>query len=343
MPRNPVLCFIMFLGSVFLFTIFNTSLICADEVILENGDRITGTVTKVEGGNLILATDYCEPIKIKKEKIKKIITTGPVDVYLISGEILKGALSTNEDGSINVEPTEAGEAAVIDWEQISAINPSLVTPKKWKGKVTVGANMQSGNTEHTSISIGAEASRKTEQDRFSIRFLHNYAEEGNEITTRNTYGSLKYDYFFTKSFYGYLGFELLNDTFSDLNLRTVVGPGMGYQIWDDEIKSLLFEIGVSYFSEDRRENDDDNWITGRLGSNFSLQVIKGIVFSNNIIVYPNLENIGVYQLRNEASLASSLGAKWALKFANILEYSSDPPEGVRESDLYWIMALQYTF
>jgi putative salt-induced outer membrane protein YdiY len=140
-----------------------------------------------------------------------------------------------------------------------------------------------------------------------------------------------------------LGVELLNDTFRDLTLRTVVGPGIGYQIWDDEIKSLLFEIGASYFSEDRKENEDDNWITGRVGSNFSLQIIKGIVFSNNIIVYPSLEDFGQYQLRNEASLTSSLGAKWALNFTNILEYNSDPPEGVKKNDLYWILALQYNF
>jgi putative salt-induced outer membrane protein YdiY len=242
-----------------------------------------------------------------------------------------------------VKSTEAREATVIDWEKFSAINPSPVIPPKWKGNVTVGANMQSGNTKHTNISIGAEAVRKTEQDRFSILFLHNYSEEEDEITTRNTYGSLKYDYFFIKSLYGYLGVELLNDTFRDLNLRTVVGPGIGYQIWDDKIKSLLFEIGVSYFSEDRKVSEDDNWITGRFGSDFRLQIIKGIVFSDHIIVYPSLENTSEYQLRNEASLISSLGAKWALKFANILEHDSDPPEGVKKNDLYWIMAFQYTF
>lgn len=327
----------------FIFFMNNFNNAYADEIILINGDRITGTISKVEQGTLTLKTNYSEPMKIKKDKIRSIMTTRPVDVHLVSGEILKGVLSANEDGSITVQPTEAREAAVIDWEQILAINPSPVIPPKWKGNVTVGANMQSGNTKHTSVSIGAEAVRKTGQDRFSILFLHNYAEEEDEITTRNTYGSLKYDYFFIKSLYGYLGVELLNDTFRDLNLRTVVGPGIGYQIWDDQIKSLLFEIGVSYFSEDRKESEDDNRITGRLGSNLSLQIIKGIVFSNHIIVYPSFEDLGQYQLRNEASLISSLGAKWALKFSNILEHDSDPPEGVKKNDLYWILALQYTF
>jgi putative salt-induced outer membrane protein YdiY/preprotein translocase subunit YajC len=315
----------------------------ADEIILINGDRITGTISKVEQGTLTLTTDYSEPMKIKKDKIKSIMTTGPVNVNLVSGEILKGILRANEDGSITVEATEARKATVINLEQITAINPSPVIQPKWKGNVTVGANMQSGNTKHINASISAEAVRKTEQDRFSIRFLHNYAEEEDEVTIRNTYGALKYDYFFIKSLYGYLGVELLNDTFRDLNLRTVVGPGIGYQIWDDQIKSLLFEIGVSYFSEDRKESEDNNWITGRLGSNFSYQIIESIVFSDQVIVYPGLEDIGEYQLRNEASLTSSLGAKWALKLTNILEHDSNPPEGVKKSDLYWILGLQYTF
>lgn len=340
---NKIKNLIPTLSIAFFIFVNNFNNAYADEIILINGDRITGTISKVEQGTATLTTDYSEPMKIKKDKIKSIMTTGSVNIHLVGGEILKGILRANEDGSITVEPSEAREATVINWEQITAINPSPVVPPKWKGNVTVGANIQSGNTKHTSVSVGAEAVRKTEQDRFSIRFLHNYAEEEDKVTIRNTYGSSKYDYFFIKSLYGYLGVELLNDTFRDLNLRTVVGPGIGYQIWDDQIKLLLFEIGVSYFSENRKESEDDNWITGRLGSNFRYQIIESIVFSDHIIVYPGLEDTGKYQLRNEASLISSLAKQWALKFAKILEHDSDPPEGVKKNDLRWILGLQYTF
>lgn len=326
----------------FIFLVFHSE-VSADEIILKNGDRLTGTVTKLEEGVLTLKTEYSEPVKIRKEEIKSISTNEHVKIHLVGTKELKGKLKTDEEGHLSVESSIEREAAIIDWNKVKAINPTPVIPPKWKGNVTLGANLQTGNTDRTSVSVGAEAARKTDQDRFSLRFLHNYAEENDEITVRNTYGSLKYDYFFTRSLYGYLGVELLNDKFRDLNLRTVVGPGIGYQIWDDPIEILLFEAGVSYFSEDLKEGEDDHWITARLAGNFSYKIKDAIVFSEQFILYPSVGKIGEYQLRNEAGVTSALGARWALKFTNILEHDSDPPEGVKKSDLYWILALQYSF
>ena len=46
--------------------------------------------------------------------------------------------------------------------------------------------------------VGLEATRRDERHRFSLSFLHNYAEEEGEVTTRNTFGAFKYDYFLTE-------------------------------------------------------------------------------------------------------------------------------------------------
>lgn len=335
-------CLIIILN-VFFILIFHSLLVFADEIELENGDRLTGIVLHIQGGILTLETEYSEPIKIQKEKIRSISTNKEVEVHLSTNEILKGKIKMDDYGSLIVESSKERQITPINWQSIQAINPPPVIPPKWKGNLSVGADIQSGNTKRTSLSVGAETRRRSEHDRFSIRFLHNYAEESDEVTVRNTYGALKYDYFFTHSLFGYLSVELLNDKFKDLNLRTIVGPGIGYQVWDDDIKSLLFEVGVSYFSEDLKEGEDDNWITGRFGSNFSYKFLDAIEFSEQIIVYPSIEDFGKYKLRNEASLISSLGSRLALKFTNILERNSDPPEEVRKDDLYWILSLLYSF
>lgn len=98
-------------------------------------------------------------------------------------------------------------------------------------------------------------------------FLYNIAEENGVMTSRSAYAALKYDYFIRKKVYSYLAPELLNDKFKDLNLRVAVGPGLGYQIWDDKIKSLGLEAGLSYFSEDLRSGPDKQWLTARFVGN----------------------------------------------------------------------------
>jgi hypothetical protein len=254
----------------------------ADRVVLHNGDTLTGTVVKLQAGKLTLKTDYAGSVEIQAAKVKSIVTDQPVEVHTTSGEILKGTLKVAESGNLVVEPSPDREATGVDWQKVAAINPP--PPQGvWTGNVTVGGNLQSGNTDRRALSFAAGAERKTDRDRFSMGFLFNYGEEEGQLTTRNTYGSAKYDYFFTKKLYGYLGLELLNDKFQDIELRTIVGPGMGYQIWDDPVKSLAFEAGASYFSDNMRHGEDTDYVAARLGLNFRYTFWKYIVFNDRLV------------------------------------------------------------
>jgi putative salt-induced outer membrane protein YdiY len=319
---------------IFIFPVSSA----ADEVVMANGDRLTGTVVRAAEGTLILKTGYSEPVKIEVSKIKSISTDSPVEVHMAGGEVLRGRLATSE-GSVVVRPSDDRGETAIAWASVKAINP----PRKWTGSVTVGANMQSGNTDRLSASLAAHAVRRTEVDRFSMRFLYNYAEEEDELTERNAYGALKYDYFFTRRFYGLLSVELFSDEFKDISLRTAVGPGVGYQVWEEERRTLMLEAGLAYFNEDRSEGEDESWITGRLSADLTLRLLSWAVFSDYLIVYPSLKETGQYQLRNEAGLSNSLGAHWSLKLTNILEYDSQPEPGIEKTDLSWILGLQYSF
>jgi putative salt-induced outer membrane protein YdiY len=140
-----------------------------------------------------------------------------------------------------------------------------------------------------------------------------------------------------------LALELLNDKFQDLHLRTMVGPGVGYQIWDDPVKYLNFEAGFSYVWQDYYEGQDNDYPAARLGADFRYQLFKFLTFTDRILVYPNLKNGGEYTLRNEAALISPLGSGWALRLANIWERNSDPPANTKKDDNTWILGLQYAF
>jgi len=321
--------------------VFLSGTALADKVVLENGDALTGTVVKLEGGKLTLKTDYAGPVEIEAAKVKSIVTDQPVEVHTTTGEVLKGKLKVVEPGKLAVEPSPDRAATDVDLQKVAAINPP--PQGVWTGSITVGGNLQSGNTDRTGLSVGAGAERRTAKDRFTLGFLFNYTEEEDEITARNTYGLAKYDYFFTKKLYGYLALELLNDQFQDIKLRTIVGPGMGYQIWDDPVKSLAFEAGASYFSDNLRRGEDDDYWAARLGLNFRYTFFKFLVFTDRLVYYPSLEKFSNYTLRNEAALTTPLGAGWSLRLANILQYDNEPSPGIGKTDMQYLLGLQYSF
>ena len=312
----------------------------ADKIVLENGDTLTGTVEKVMDGKVTLKTDYAGTIQIDVAKVKQISTEGSAEVHLTSGEVIKGKIKSVEDKKLAVGPSPERTAATVEMQNVKAINPP---PVKWHGNIAAGGNLQSGNTDRAGASIAVDLSRKTEKDRISLRYLFNYGEENGEMSTRNHYGEAKYDYFFTPKFYAYMVGDIKNDKFDDTKLRLTVGPGLGYQVWDDPVKSLLFEAGLGYFNWDRYAGEDTDGLAARLGLDFRYQIFKWLTFKDRYNFYPTIGEGGDFWWRNEAALVAPLGSGWAFRLANILEYQSDPPLGVRKTDVQWIGALQYSF
>jgi len=312
----------------------------ADEIVIDNGMIIKGTVTGLAGGIVSISSDYAEPINVKAEKITRITTDSPVEIQMKSGEVLKGNLNTDGNGVLTVEQVIGRGSVAIDLKNVAAINPPV---NKWKGAVVVAGNYQTGNTERSALRLSADAVRKGDKERFSMNFIYDLAEENKALASRSVYGSLKYDYFFTKKFYGYLGVELLSDRYKDINLRTVVGPGVGYQIWDEQRKALAVEAGIAYFSEDLKVGDDKSWVAARLAGNYMYKITDTITFTDNLILYPSLEKASDFKLRNEAAIATALGAGWSMKLANVLDYDNEPVAGIKKTDSVLLLGLQYAF
>ncbi len=68
----------------FLLVVVSVLFVCvgfasADKVVLVNGDTLTGTVVKAEGGKLTLKTEYAGPIEIDITKIQSIASDNPVE------------------------------------------------------------------------------------------------------------------------------------------------------------------------------------------------------------------------------------------------------------------------
>lgn len=311
----------------------------ADTVELVDGNVLKGTVSTFTKGKLTVSTEYAKKNEVPVVNIKTISTDKAVTVQLTNDSILRGKLITQEDGQVAVILEPSGETVPIEWDQVKNINKP---PGSWTGNFLAGGNIQNGNVDRTNVTVGFNARRDWERDRFTIRFLHNYGEDSGNLTSRNTFGSLKFDHLFTKKLYTALSLELTKDKFRDLKLRAVIGLSFGYGIWNDDVKTLEVELGAAYFSEDLDVGMDDQWATGRVGANFSYKIFENLYFQDYLLFYPSLEN-SEYRLRNQASLVSHLSQDWSLKLSHIFDQNSDPPMGIKSKDTQLIFALQYSF
>jgi putative salt-induced outer membrane protein YdiY len=315
----------------------------SDEIYLKNMDKISGKVLTMSKGILKISTSYSKSIELDKSQVKSLRTNHSVRVKLENGWSVKGKLNPTKDGLYSIKTTKSSRRAIIPFDEIISINAPKAEPKNWKGKIYLGGTQQTGNTDRLTISFGGEGKLKLDTERFEVKFRTIYTEEDDKITSRNTLGRGQYNHFFNDKWYGLLSLEALKDKFKNLNLRLAIGPGAGYVVWDDPIKNLKLEAGLTYFSEDLKSGVDTQFMTGRLSGIFDYQFSETLSFNNKVIIFPSFENVGEFTLRNEAGLSTRLAEAWSLNLSHILDYDNETPVDVKAADSFLILALQYDF
>ena len=85
---------------------FSTTLF-ADQVTLKNGDRLTGTVVKSDGKDLVLHTDAAGDVTLKFDAIQEIKTDADLHVTLKDGKTAVGPVTTT-DGKLEIVTKTSG-------------------------------------------------------------------------------------------------------------------------------------------------------------------------------------------------------------------------------------------
>src|SRR6201999_389846 len=106
---------VMFVLHRVLPLIFSTAaLLCADQVVLKNGDTITGSIVKKDGGKLTIKSEFLGEVSMPWAAVKTIKSDEAVTVVLPGGESVAGKLNTAGDKLEVVTPTETKSAPLAD-------------------------------------------------------------------------------------------------------------------------------------------------------------------------------------------------------------------------------------
>ena len=71
----------------------------ADQIVLKNGDKLTGSITKSDGKELVIKTDYAGDVTVKFDAIQSLTSTGDLNVTL-GGRTAVGPITTSGDNVI---------------------------------------------------------------------------------------------------------------------------------------------------------------------------------------------------------------------------------------------------
>jgi len=260
-PMHHVTAFrpLLWQRALILLSLWMTTPVWADEVYLLNGDRLTGTIVKMEENLLTLQTDYGGEIKIDWKKVQRLTATSPLKV-LVPGEshdVLRDFVyGTHGQREIN----EAGSDTATLLTDITAIN---LEPFRLAGTVSVGGNNTSGNSSTKAFNSAARLTLYAHRQRLLVEGKYNYGQANDQVTARNSLASLKHNYFVSKQIFIETFGMLEKDTLQALQLRSTIGSGLGYQFYETASTTLSLSAGLAHVNEHFTNSPNTQTPSGR--------------------------------------------------------------------------------
>jgi len=250
-----------------------------DEVIINNGDRLTGTVKTTKQGKLIIETGYAGEVKVQLSDIKRIVTDKPVKLVLDDDTQVSGILSTSDGTEMAIREDIDSKLRPVSMTKIASINPPDTSIAEVTGRFNAELDRNRGNTDKDKYHVDAETLFRWFDSRLNMKADGDLERTNNKKNKQKGRLGIKYDYFFDsedflfhQKWYLWSGVGFEHDKFADLNLRTTTGLGPGYQILETERTQLSVEGGASYIWENFDSSKDNGYVAARWALNFKHQL-----------------------------------------------------------------------
>ncbi len=338
----------------------------ADQVVLKNGDKLTGTIAKSDGKVLVIKTDYAGDVTVKFEAIQSITSAGDLNVTL-GGKTVVGSVSTNGDNVVvtskSAGPVEAPKASVTlvrsPAEQAAyekSLHPGLADG--WAGGLNLGFAVTRGNSETKNLNIAVNAVRTGFHDKLTLYTNQVYATNDKPVppatsgvTTANAIGGgARYDHDLTPRVFAFVNGDFYHDALQQLDLRSTFGGGLGWHVIKSDATTFDLLAGANYTHEGYAIpiNPPDLATTRSqadltLGDSFLHKVGKGTVVTQTLFFYPDLSDSGQYRGTFNFGTVTKLNKwlGWQNSFADV--YVSNPPVGTKQNDLQLATGVSFTF
>lgn len=249
----------------------------ADELLMKNGSRLVGTLVKAGESTVVFDTPFAGQITLKQENIERMTTSEGVTLLMNDDRVYRQKRIIEQDGELIVFDKEE-QPVTLDLADIQMINPEpwrLGEGYKWFGQINLALESERGNSDSDELDVDFESFWRSLVDRYTLRGLVEQDRNNGDKTKDTWWVRGKYDRFSVNDPDNYYGYQLYfeYDKFADLDLRTLTGPYIGREFFDDELLTLHAEVGVVYVDEQFDVAEDgDFW-----GTNWEVRMTSGII------------------------------------------------------------------
>jgi len=340
LKNNLILMFIMVI--IVLIMPMNSM---ADEVCLNNGDRLTGQVIRMEAGKLILKTSYAGEISMVWQEVASLKTDDSVKVVLKDETALEGNTLSIEDGKMMLKTAKIEAPVSFSLADVKAINPDPIKTVKITTRANVNITSERGNTDSDDYYFDGEFVARTKKNRYKIGGELSKEESEGTTTSQNWLAYGNYSHFLDKKWYLYADTLFEHDEFKDLDLRSTLGAGAGYQIFETPLLNLSISAGLAKVDENFDEAEDDDYTAGQWSVNYDQYFFKKFVQLFHVSTgFVSFEDTNDWFYRTRTGLRFPVYKGFTATLQYNYDYDHQPSEDAEDKeDTKIIFLLGYEF
>jgi putative salt-induced outer membrane protein YdiY len=310
----------------------------ADEVRLKNGDRFTGVTVALTGGTLAFSTPGGD-LKIPWPDVASLAIEQPM-LVTVGTAPPTSAMFAAADAAGRVTLVPGGPVALVDIVALARPQPAWVVT----GGAGAGIVQSSGNTQVNNLRVSGDVVAKGAADRYTVAAIATHAKDRGIETARNWSASGKYDRFLTRRLYANANANFTNDRFRDIDLRTALGAGLGYQVIDTARIRLSADGGLAWVKENFTSIPDDSYAAAHeaVGLQVDLVPARAQAFHQHDGYFGVTGDDKMF-IRTQNGVRFSLAAGFVTTIEEDVDYDRTPSPGRRNTDRTFSLTLGYRF
>ena len=325
----------------------------ADQIILTNGDKISGSIVKKDGGSLTVKSEFMGEVTMPWSAVASLQSDAPLHVVLPNGKDVEGKLSTENsglavNGATQTAPTPLGQVTTIrnpdeqrKYERI--LHPGWLD--LWAGYADLGFALARGNARTTTLTTAFIADRVTNTDKTELFFKQIYSTARlngvNASTADAARGGASYAHDLNRRLF----YELQNtdeyDNFQGLDFRFVAGGGVGFHAIKTK-RTLLDLLAGGDYAHEKFTTLTRNLGEVNGGDDFAFKLSSGTSLTQSFRIF-DAPASSQYRINFDVGAATTIRKWLSWQVTASDRYLSNPILGRKGNDVLLTTGVRATF
>lgn len=307
-----------------------------DLVVLVNGDRLTGSIQRLEEGTLVLQSELLGAVRVDWTDVRSIDSGRTFSVLTEGGKRLTGQLKRR--GSETSIVQYGRSVARLGSDSVLRIAPEkrLRGPAKilraLDGTADLGHSLARGNQNQTQSSLGARAEYRSAQYEFSGRIDSLFARQNGARSQSRHALNLRLDRFVNARVFTYGLSGLERNERRKLDLRTRLGGGVGWRLRNRGETELSVLGGFAYVHERFRAQRNRVAGEGFFGIEWEARLLKVVELSTHVTLHPDLVGSGRIRLEYDSSFRVPIAGRFTYSLRLFDRFDNRPAATVAQND-----------